>query len=697
MARHSPSRPVDNDRVEVRALLRGIFRRYRLIAGLMIGFGVLFYVVAMQLPANYTATAKVILDPRNVQVTQSDALVSAVDMSEPVIFSEISVMRSNVLLGDLIAKLGLERLEAAFEIETTEAETHEARVAALVAAIREDLTIQREGQSYVVDIYFDGHDPQLTADIVNGIADTYIAVQLTNRREGVRQATAWIEELVNQARDKVDQAETALARARAQSLDQEGSSYDNANQQLGNLTSELAVARSNLAAAQAEYDRLSSIFDTQGAQALADAVTSPLLESLMADRVELQRKDEEWARSYDASHPQRVRLAAQIAQLDEQLAAEAKRVIDQRANDVAVAQLREASLAKSVKSLEDQLAGISENTVTLRQREREADAARQNYESLLARLSSATGQEKLQLPEARVIERAALPEAPTSPKPKLLAAFGGLLGLTAAVVAALVSEMTRSTFRSRNDIVAETGLRVLTVLPQVPGKDMRAIVTGLRSNSNTFFGERIRQLRTFLFMRNGRFEKRVIMITSSRPGEGKSLTAVALAEMAVLAGKSVIVVDGDLRRSTLAKSFGWQPKFDMADLALDYCALDDAIHSDPALGFDVLVTAHHSIEAADELNADWLGPMIEELKHRYDVVVIDSPPVLDVADGLVLARIADSIVYVVRWDSTTRQAVGDGLEALSVMRSSVAGIVLTQADPKHAESGYGDSYAQYTE
>jgi capsular exopolysaccharide synthesis family protein len=272
-----------------------------------------------------------------------------------------------------------------------------------------------------------------------------------------------------------------------------------------------------------------------------------------------------------------------------------------------------------------------------------------------------------------------------------------MIGLTIAVATALVSEMTRSAFRTRAEVEAETGLRLLATLPSVPGNDMRQIVTGLRANSNTLFGERIRQLRTFLFMRNNGFDKRVIMVTSSRPGEGKSLTTMALAEMAALAGKSVIVVDGDLRRSTLAKSFRWTPDFDMADFALEVCDLRDAIHTDHALGIDVRATVHHSTDAADELNSDWLKPMVEELKRAYDVVIIDSPPLLEVADGLVLARAVDSIVYVVRWDVTPRQAVADGLDALSVMRGNVAGIVLNQADPRVAESAYGDSYAKYTQ
>jgi succinoglycan biosynthesis transport protein ExoP len=544
-------------------------------------------------------------------------------------------------------------------------------------------------------IRFDGIDAELVAAVANGVADTYISEELANRRDSVRQATAWIQELVAEAQIEVQNTEAALAAARARSLASEGSSYDNANQQLANLTSELAVARAGLAAAQATYDQLQSVLADQGAQGLAMAVTSPMLETLLSDRLAAQRKDDEWARSYGPDHPQRVKLRDEMEAIDTQLEIEARRVIDQRAGDVTVAASRVTSLTASVQQLEDQLAGISGNTVELRQRELEAAATRSYYETLLARLSSASGQDKLQLPEARVIDRAPVPEAPSAPRPKLLGAFGGLLGLTFAIIAAVVMEMTRSTFRTRREIEAQTGHRVLAILPRMRGRDMRRLMTNLRGKSNTVFGERLRQLKTVLLMRRGGYDKQVIMVASSRPGEGKSMVAMALAEMAVLAGKEVVVVDADLRCSSLVKNFGWTPEHDLADFVMERCDLAEAILTDEELGINVLPTAHHSVEAADELSADWLQPMMDELKAVYDVVIIDSPPLLEVADGLVLARVADSIVYVVRWDSTPRQAVAEGLEALRSMRLGVAGIVLNRADPKFTENAYGETYAAY--
>mgnify|MGYP006281625359 CR=1 FL=1 len=284
---------------------------------------------------------------------------------------------------------------------------------------------------------------------------------------------------------------------------------------------------------------------------------------------------------------------------------------------------------------------------------------------------------------------------PSAPRPKLMGAFGGMLGGVVGVALALFLEMTRSTYRARRELEAETGLPVLASLPRMPRGDLRGIVEGLRSNSNTMFGERIRHLRTFLLMQNGRAEKKAIMFASSQPDEGKSMTAVGMAEMAALAGRSVLLLDGDLRRSRLAQSFGWDMRHDLSDFILHRCDLAEAIHTDGALGFDVLAPSRPCPEAADKLSTTWLDPVMKELTRVYDLVVIDSPPILKVSDGLVLARVADSIVYVVRWDGTPRAAVSEGLDTLAEMRLGVTGLVLNQVDPKQAEKTYGEGYAAY--
>lgn len=695
MTKRASVRLEDADRVDVRGLIGALAGRHMLIGAVAVGMAALFYVVTTLLPSTWSADAKVMLDARHVSVVPSEEVVQSLDLSEPVILSEMAVMRSNILIGNLIDKIGVELLETALFEGPRPEDTMESRMSNLTWAIRRDLNVRREGESYVVAIDYEGRDPGLVAAIANGIADTYIEMQLANRRESVRQATTWIEEQVEDARIAVERAEAAVAAYKSDRLARDGGSVETANQQLANLTGQLVTARAERVAAEAEFDQLKTILVEQGASGLAKAVTSPVLERLSQDRLDLQREDGEWARSFGTEHPQRVRIRGEIERVEAQLATEAQRVIDLRRNAVDVARLREASMVEGIHELENRIAGISENSLGLRQLEREAAAARQNYETLLARYSAASGQDRLQRPDARIIERATYPEVPTAPRPKLMAAFGLMLGGTIGIGLALFFEMTRATFRTRREIEAETGVKVLATLPRVVGGNLQEVIAGLRWNPNSMFGERIRQLRTFLMMQGRTGGNQVVLVTSSHPDEGKSMTALALAEMAALAGKSVLLVDADLRRSRLARDFGWTPEHDLADFILERADLAEAIMTDDDLGINVLAATHPCPEAADDLATDWLAPMMDELTRVYDVVIVDSPPLLKVSDGLVLAQVADSIVYVVRWDQTPRAAVSEGLDALAGVGRGVTGIVLNQVDPKTAEKAYGEGYAAH--
>ena len=685
----------DADRVDVRAMLRAILRRHWIVSACGFGLGLLFLAVASLLPPTYSASAKVMLDPRKIQILPAQEVVSNLDLSEPVILGEISVLRSNVLISELIRAIGLERLEAHYHGAPRDGPDTDSRTNDLVWKIRKDLNVYREGESYVIVIVFEGSAPALVKDVADGLADTYIAMQLSGRRESARQASVWIRQQVDDLRHEVERAENAVARYRAERLERDGGSFETASQQLGNLSSQLIVARSERVASEARHDQLRMVLERQGAGALAQVVTSPTVERLNDERLGLLREDAEWAASFDADHPRRERIRREIARLDQTLGDEAEKIIDLRRSEVEVARLREASLAESIQDLEGRISGISATTLGLRQLEREAEAARLNYEALLSRLSEMRSQEQLQQPDARLIERATYPEVPSAPRPKLMGAFGGMLGGVIGLTLVLFLEMTRPTFRNRQELEAETGLPVLASLPLVARTGMADLMRQLRANSHSIFGERVRHLRTFLLMRNGRGERRAILVVSSNPGEGKSTTAVALAQMAALAGKSVILVDADLRRSTLAAQFGWRMGADLPDFIQYRADLAAAIHSDADMGIDVLSPALPCPEAADRLSANWLNPVMQELKRVYDVVIIDSPPLLKVSDALVLARVADSIVYVVRWDSTTRAAVRDGLDALAEMRLGVTGIVLSMVDPKLVEEAYGPGYASY--
>ena len=681
----------EGDTVDVRALLRTVWRRKLLVLAFMIGAGLLAWLATSQVAPTYTALSKVMLDPRKAQVVTNDEVVADLDLSEQVVNGEAAVIRSNVLIGDVIDRIGFEAFAPVLE-PPTDGTAPEAHREALVWAVRRDLTVYREGESYVIGISVESPDPTLAATLANTLAETYIASQVESGRQTTAQATELLTRQVDTLRGQVAAAETAVARYRAENLTADGASLDTVSRQLAELNAELVDARNARVTAAARIDQLRVEVERGCYEAVASLVTSPLVERLVGERIDLVRQDQVWAERYDERHPERTRIRGELRQLDTDLEAEIQRIIAQRESERAIAQVREDALEASIVEMEEQILLISENALGLRQLERESAAKRAAYETLLNRLTETRTLEQLQQPDAKLIERATVPGAPSAPRPKLMGAIGAVLGGVLGLGLVFFLEMTAQTFRSAREIEAETGLPVLAQLPHQPWTSLLDMARALAKDPYSVFGERLRHLRTALLMRDGQDVSRAILVMSSAPGEGKSSTAVALAQMAAMAGRTAIVVDADLRRSTLQKAFGWEMEEDFADFIDGKVGLDRAIYSDPDFGFDMLAATGPQQRAADKLSVSWLKPVIDELKRVYDVVVIDAPALLAVSDALVLAQVADTRIYLVRWDGTPRSAVAEGLDALEEMGLSVAGVVLTQVDPDRSPDAYGEGY-----
>ncbi len=699
----------DGDAVELRALARAVWRGRWLMAACMIGAGLLAFALVSQIRPTFEATAKVMLDPRKAQIMTGEEVVQDLDLSEQVVNGEAAVLRSNVLIERVVAEIGPRRVDADGEIGvdaeqaarlSASVDAPDARSTAddramqgLVWLIRRDLTVFAEGDSYVISIRARNHDPDLAASIPNALARAYIEAQIDDRRTTTTGATAWLEERVAELRGEVEAAEAAVAEARARGLTSEGGTVETVRQQLADLNGRLVAARADRVATEAQIGQLETVLAAGGLSDVAEIVSSPLVEQLALERLALTRQDGQWAERYDETHPERQRIARELEGLEADLAREVERIIARRRNEAEVARAREESLRQGIADLESRILSISRGEQGLRQLEREAEAKRQTYAALLSRLTQTRTQEQLQQPDAKLIERAGVPGVPSAPRPKLMAALGATGGLALGLGLIFFREMTSQTFRAARELESASGLPVLGTVPLQPATGLMAATEALRDAPYSLYAERIRHLRTALLMREGHDGARAVAVLSAAPGEGKTTTTLALAQMSVLAGKSVVVVDADLRRSSMQEAFAWDMDEDFADFVRGDCPLDRAIYTDPDFGFDFLAARGPHPDVADRLSTGWLADVVGELKRVYDVVLIDAPALLAVSDGLVLAQVVDTRLFLVRWDDTPRKAVAEALAALEEMSLEVSGAALTMVDPARSPDPETQGYA----
>lgn len=711
---------VDRDSFDLRQLVRAFLRRRWRILGLtVLAAAVVYALVGMAAPT-YTAEAKVILDPQKAQVSTSSDIVANIDPNEQVLNGEVAVLTSNLLLqrvraalpDDVIAALDpaqqpasvvqrfktwvqdhavmLFNLDPSQFAEPEVAPDAELRETLLLREIRDSLRVYNEPDSYVVTIRADTAAPDVARILANTVADTYIGAQLDARQESIELATRWLEDRLDVLRLEVEQAEAAVAGFQAASLVQNGGTLDNASQQLSELNNALIQARGVTLATRAKLNELTAITDAQGLLAGAPLVDSITMESLRATALDLRGRDAVLARSFDADNQRRVDLRESLNEVESGMETEVRNALVSLASAAEIAKASERSLRQNIADLEQKVVAMSQSGLGLRQLEREASAARIAFEALLTRLTEARTQQQMQQPDAKLIAQAVTPDIPTTPRPKLMAAFAAAVAMTLATAFTFFNELTPTAFRSSRELQSATGLPVLTALPVLRGRQARNILRYLKKSPYDLYAERTRQLRTLLGLSLERSQS--VIVLSSIPGEGKTSTAIALAHLIAKSGLSTVMVECDLRRPSLYRALGLKQKADFAGFIRNECTLLDAIEDNPALDFDVMAIGRPFQQGADELTMNWLGPVMTELKRVYDVVIVDSPPVLVVSDALLVAQAVDRRLYVVGFDTTPRAAVRDGLTLFREAGIGISGLVLSKVDLQRSSEENAESY-----
>lgn len=676
----------DADAIELRAL-GGVFRkRWKLLFGAATISAITAFLLVSLMPPTYKAQAKLILDPRKAQIITDGEVVADLDPSLQIMNGEIAILQSNLLLGDVVRTLGPGRL---IEIDPNAGKIDvptATRIEGLIAVIRKDLRVFGEGDSYVIVVEYSAEDRLLAMDMTNAVVNRYLALQVDGRQETIGQATIWLEDRLRSLEMEVAAKEERIATMRTESLLENGGALENAAQQVTTLNNQLVIASAERLTAEAQVQLLDRLLEENNVEEALAVVSSAAIDSLRNQAFELRQQDAFWAETVGPEHPRRAPILADLQRIDREIAVEVFNVRELRRSEAEVARFRELSLQESIVQMEERVLQISRGEIGLRQLEREAAASRQTYEALLARLTETRTQQRLQEADAKLIEEATLPGAPSAPKPKMMALLAGSVAVALAAISVFLGEMTATTFRTKREVQKETGLPVITTLPLGKWNSLKGAIKYLRKHPYSVYAESLRQLRTNILMRDETQISESLMILSSAPGEGKTMTTVALAEMAAKIGRSVIVVDCDLRRSTMNRAFGWRMDYDIADFIEGTCSLDEAIHSPTELPFDVLCGAGPRPDVAEELSTLWLKPMVEELKSIYDFVIIDGPALLAVADAIIIARAADTRLYLIEHDKTERSAVRDGLSMLYEMSMGIDGVILNKAP--ESQQGY---------
>ncbi len=731
------------DGLDLREFVRIARRRVPLVIfttliGLLLGA-----VYASQLQPLYTAKATILIDLRQKNVADGDSVIAGISGDVGAIESEIELIKSYDVAARVVDKLKL--AEEFANVSASREPSLFSQLMAIVLGKREqaepdllvdnraiaiemvkaNVDVQRRGWAYVLDISYVSDNPSKSAQIASAFADEYLVEQLESRYEATKRANSWLTERVDELRQKVRESESAVATYKAENNIVESAGTTLNDQQIGKLNEQLILARAETAQVRAKYEQVQAVRKRGGdVTAFADALQSGALGALKAKSSEVRRELANLSAKYGSRHPSVVSARAQLSDINGQIGAEASRIVTATQNEYRVARSREDSIEASLAELKGSANIDNRAEIKLRELEREAEANKALFESFLTKFKETTEQEKLDTTDSKIIEKATAPRRPSAPNKRLIALLATTLGLAIGVAIAFLLEQLDSGYRTNRQIEKDLGVPVLASVPRADGELDSSFLSRLNPFSGfmrmfrrgdpserrmsksgrvamsrlvvdkpfSSFTESIRSLRMGIKFADVDKQHKTILITSALPGEGKSTIASNLAVHAANSGERVLLIDLDLRHPVLTSLFAPEAQVGSVELLLGEADLNSVITKEPRSGLHFIPSPRRSdlTHTAELLGSQRLRDLLTHTAKYYDLVVIDTSPLLPVTDGRALMDAVDSFVMVVRWEKTNKDAVTSALKETPGWSDVLTGVVLN--DVVASKARYYDYY-----
>jgi succinoglycan biosynthesis transport protein ExoP len=723
--------PIENasqPAVDLREMARILRRRWKTVAAPAIGLMLLALVYLLFATTLYTATSTVLVDPRRTTAIESNQ--SALSMSnfgtdDATIESETLLIQSIAILQRVVERLKLtddpefiptpgildpiKRLFS-FAGPVAGANPEDSAKARSVEILQRRMKVTRQGTTFLVDINVSSESPRKAAAIANAVAEAYFEEQVRAKNESTRIAASWLNGQIDGLKSRVGASEKAVEDFRSANNLTVSQGVTVNDQQITDLNNQLVAARVQTAEARAKFDQAQhtgkSGIDPGGINA---AISSDTISKLRAQYADIAKNEADLTSKYGPRHPLVANVHAQLRDTQRLINEEIQRILQSARNDYDVARSREASLQQSF----DQLQGVSSSSgqaqVRLRELQREAEANRTLYESYLARYKETTAQASLEMPDSHVVTKASVPIVPSWPKTWLLLGLALTLGVGVGCVLGFLADYLDQRIKTLEQAEQISGVPALAAVPLVGARELARLAKRGRNElgrynpkaarllpaalqpplmryaldaPGTFFAESIRAIRLAL-QRTLRVQPvKVVLVTSALESEGKTTLAANLAQSLATLGIRTLLVDADLRSPQLTRSLCPHAEFGLLQVAMDRVSADQAILVDRSTGLSILPsTAVKQADLITELMfSQRIVDVLDHLRHRYELIIIDSPPLVPLVDGRALAELADRIVLALAWDQTPGEVLSHTMDLLAPVHDRVLGTVLTQVD-----------------
>ena len=694
--------------------------------GLGILLGAAFFVYKTPM---YFAGTQLILDSKSK--LNEDVAVSALSelgLDTGTVDSQVEVIRSLSIADAVIAKVGLDRIVALSAVQSplataigsvksaifglrnvirrpaplSPAEEAVVKHEAALGFLGSNLSLNRVGRTYVLQIGFTAPAPDVAAELANAFTQAYLNDQFSANFDATRRATDWLMPRIQDLRQKAIETDLAVQRFRSEKgLIQTPSGSLVNEQQLQEINSQLVEARSDVARAQAKYERIQSIMSTgQMDAAVSEAINNPIIVELRNKSTNASKTEAELAAKLGQNHYQVQRLRSDIAEYRRLIFTELGRIAESYRSESDIAKARAVALETQLKTQ----VGVSEvnnqDMVALRQLERESETYKNLYETMLQRYQESLQKQSFPVSEARVISAAAPPLRPASPKLMVSLILGAILGLLGGAGVGALRELRDRGFRSASQIRDLLHLDCIGVMPRISPSQLSLVPplsnvgAGHTSGSSMMryatnhilspFAETLRSAKVAVDFSVGEKTPKIIALASVLPTEGKSTISKNFASMLAQLGTRTVLIDADLRNSGLSRDVAPNADKGLYQILTGEVSAASVVmvEADTGLCFIPAGPEMAGVHTSSLLSSPAMGNLLAELGSKVDYIVVDMPPLGPVVDARASTKYFDGVLFVIEWGATSRELVVDAFEANPQVYEKCIGAILNKVDTR---------------
>lgn len=661
-------------------------------------------IVSFKMRPVYRATARVQVDTETPLIQSIEELYQKSDADDTFVQTQIQILKSENLAWRTIQQLGM--TDSLIKPDKLQAIPESQRKIHLLDQFKRNLVVELTPKTRMLSVSYEASNPQLAAQVATSLVNNYIDYSFRLKYEATRQASAWMEQQLDELKAKVESSQQALvAYEQENQIANTGEKQNVQEQMLSDLGRELSVAESDRVQKESLYR------ETQAnPKQTAFLAHNDLLQKMEERAAELQGQYAETVAQYGPKYPKALRIQDQIDDIHAQIEREQQRVNDRIKKDYQTAVAREKLATAAMAAQRDKVGKQNQLLVQHNILQREFESNQQLYQSLLQRLKNATVSAGLQSTNIHLVDAALPPTEPIRPRKTLNLGLGLLAGIVLGVMGAFVQEGLDHSIRSAEEVENLLFVPTLAVIPLERSTDpdrkmlrlprtsavgsSSEVALTISEKPQSVLSEAYRALRTSVLLSLSPNPPKTILVTSSQSGEGKTATASNLAQsMAQRKGK-VLLIDCDLRKGGVARLLDAPTDKGLSTVLEGGCTAEQALYQYPKnSNLWILPAGPTPPNPAELVGSDTMAVVLSELASKFDHIIIDSPPVLAVTDATILSGIVDGVVLVVESGRTHRMGLMRTRAILENAGARILGSVLNKLDMR--EEGYYGYYGYY--